>query len=137
MSKRTRGMQWKTEEDSDQPATHVRLRLVYIDWVSALKIGFLVGIVQGVVIIVATAVLQAVIVQTGIFSAANAIIGSVTGGNGFDVSTVLSFGQSIAFAAVIAVLNLVVITVMGAIVAMIYNVIARMTGGIKIGFSSK
>ncbi len=140
MSKESREKRrWLTEsaETNVEGATHVRLRLVYVDWTSAMKMGFLVGIVQAVVLVVATAILHVIFVQTGIFSAANAIIGSVVGGTGFDVNTVLSLGQSLAFAAVIAILNLVVLTVMGAIVAIIYNVIAKMTGGIRVGFSNK
>jgi hypothetical protein len=138
MSKKSK-LQWLTEdsETNVSGATHVRLRLVYIDWVSTMKISFLVGLAQAVVIIVATAILHVILVQTGLFSAANAIIGSVMGGSGFDVNTILSFGQTIAFAVVISILNLVFITVMGPIVAIIYNVIARMTGGIKVGFSDK
>jgi len=133
------GLQWKADSGSSyaEPTTNVRLRLVYIDWVSTLKISFLVGIVQAVVIIIATAILHVVIVQTGIFAAANAVLGSVIGGSGFDVNTVLSFGQSVGFAAVIGILNLLVLTILGALFAIIYNLIARMTGGIKIGFTNK
>jgi hypothetical protein len=140
MTKKTRKVrEWLTadSETNVAGATHVRLRLIYVDWVSTMKISFLVGIVQAVIIVVATAILHVILVQTGLFSAANAIIGSVVGGSGFDVNTVLSFGQTVAFAAVIGILNMVVITVLGGIGAIIYNVIAKMTGGIKVGFSDK
>ena len=46
-------------------------------------------------------------------------------------------GQALpVFAAVAAVLNMVVITIMGAVVAVIYNLIARIVGGVKVGFES-
>lgn len=140
MTKKSRKVrEWLTadSETNVTGATHVRLRLVYVDWVSTMKISFLVGIVQAVVIVVATAILHVILVQTGLFSAANAIIGSVVGGSGFDVNNVLSFGQTVAWAAVIGVLNMIVITVLGSIGAIIYNVIAKMTGGIKVGFTDK
>lgn len=139
MSKVKERLKWLTEaEDTNVTgATRVRLRLVYIDWVSTLKIAFLVGIVQAVVILVATAILNIVIVQTHLFDAANAVIGTVIGSNAFDVSTLLNFGQAMAFALVIGILNLIIITVMGALTAVIYNFIARITGGIKVGFSNK
>lgn len=140
MTKKSRKVrEWLTadSEINVTGATHVRLRLVYVDWVSTMKISFLVGIVQAVVIVVATAILHVILVQTGLFSAANAIIGSVVGGSGFDVNNVLSFGQTVAWAAVIGVLNMIVITVLGSIGAIIYNVIAKMTGGIKVGFTDK
>jgi hypothetical protein len=138
MSKKKR-VKWLTEseETNVDGATHVRLRLVYVDWVSTLKIAFLIGIVQAVIVIVAAAILNVVIVQTHMFDAANAVIGSVMGNNAIDVNSLMNFGQSVGFATAIGVLNLVVITVMGAIGAVLYNVIAKMTGGIKVGFSNK
>jgi hypothetical protein len=138
MSKKKRA-KWLTEseETNVDGATHVRLRLVYVDWVSTLKIAFLIGIVQAVIVIVAAAILNVVIVQTHMFDAANAVIGSVMGNNAIDVNSLMNFGQSVGFATAIGVLNLVVITVMGAIGAVLYNVIAKMTGGIKVGFSNK
>jgi hypothetical protein len=140
MSKKTAKVrEWLTadSETNVSGATHVRLRLVYVDWVSAMKMSFLVGMVQAVVIVVATAILHVILVQTGLFSAANAIIGSVIGGSGFDVNTVLSFGQTVVFAAVLGILNMIVITVLGGIGAIIYNVMAKMTGGIKVGYTDK
>jgi len=139
MSRVKEKLKWLTEaEDTNVTgATHVRLRLVYIDWVSALKVSFLIGVVQAVIIIVATAVLNVVIVQTHLFDAASAVIGTVIGNSAFDVSSLTNFGQAIAFAFAIGILNLVIITVMGALTAIIYNVIAKITGGIKIGFSNK
>lgn len=138
MSKKKRA-KWLTEAEATNVdgATHVRLRLVYVDWVSTLKIAFLIGIVQAVILVVAAAVLNVVIVQTHMFDAASAVIGSVMGNSAFDVNSLMNFGQSVGFAAVVGVLNLVVLTVMGAISAVLYNVIAKMTGGIKVGFTNK
>ena len=135
----TKRVKWLTEADETNVdgATHVRLRLVYVDWVSTLKIAFLIGIVQAVIIVVAAAVLNVVIVQTHVFDAANAVIGSVMGSSAFDVNSLLNFGQSVGFAIALGVLNLVVLTVMGAISAVLYNVIAKMTGGMKVGFTNR
>jgi len=115
----------------------VRLTLVFIDFWSALKIAFLIGLAQAIVIVIATFLLYLVFVQTGIFDRANSVVGQVVGGNGFDVRSVLSMGQSVAFAAVAGVLNMVVITILGAVVAVIYNTIARIVGGVKVGFESE
>jgi hypothetical protein len=114
----------------------VRLTLVFIDFWSALKISFLIGLAQAIVVVIATFLLYLVFVQTGIFDRANRVVGQVVGGNGFDVRSILSMGQSVAFAAVAGVLNMVVITIMGAVVAVIYNTIARIVGGVKVGFES-
>lgn len=115
----------------------VRLTLVYIDFWSALKMSFMVGLAQAIITIVATFLLYLVFVQTGIFDRANSVVGQVVGGNGFDVRSIVSMGQAIAFAAIVGILNMVVITVMGAVVAVIYNAIAKIVGGLRVGFISQ
>jgi hypothetical protein len=114
----------------------VRLTLVFIDFWTALKISFLIGLAQAIVVIIATFLLYLVFVQTGIFDRANSVVGQVVGGNGFDVRSILSMGQAVAFSAVAGVLNMVVITILGAVAAVIYNTIARIVGGVKVGFES-
>ena len=123
-------------DQSNPNVKQVRLTLVFIDFWSALKVSFLIGLAQAIVVIIATFLLYLVFVQTGIFDRANSVVGQVVGGNGFDVRSILSMGQSVAFAAVAGVLNMVVITIMGAVVAVIYNLIARIVGGINVGFQS-
>jgi hypothetical protein len=123
-------------DNSNPNVKQVRLTLVFIDFWSALKVSFLIGLAQAIVVIIATFLLYLVFVQTGIFDRANSVVGQVVGGNGFDVRSILSMGQAVAFAAVAAVLNMVVITIMGAVVAVIYNLIARIVGGVKVGFES-
>jgi hypothetical protein len=41
-----------------------------------------------------------------------------------------------AFAAVVAILNLIVVTVLGAVLAGIYNLMVKVTGGLLVGFTS-
>ena len=128
---------FKFGADNKNPnVKQVRLTLVFIDFWSALKISFLIGLAQAIVVIIATFLLYLVFVQTGIFDRANSVVGQVVGGTAFDVRSIVSMGQSVAFAAVAGVLNMVVITILGAVVAVIYNTIARIVGGVKVGFES-
>lgn len=99
--------------------------------------SFLVGVAQAIIVIVGTILLYLVFVQTGIFSRANSVVGQVLGGNSFDIQSIMSFGQTVAFAIIVAILNLIVITVLGAIFAAIYNAAAKIAGGLKIGFVSQ
>ena len=135
-SPRGKGLLKFGTDNSNPNVKQVRLTLVFIDFWSALKISFLIGLAQAIVVIIATFLLYLVFVQTGIFDRANSVVGQVVGGNGFDVRSILSMGQSVAFAAVAGVLNMVVITILGAVVAVIYNTIARIVGGVKVGFES-
>lgn len=120
------------------PPKQVRLRLVYIDFWSAVKISFLVGVAQFIIVVIATLLIYLVFVQTGIFDAANNVAGQVLGGaNAFDINSVVSIGKTIGFAAAVGAVNLVLITVLGGVCALIYNAAAKMMGGLSVGFTNQ
>ena len=99
-----------------------------------MKVSFLLGLAQAIVTVIATFLLYMVFVQTGVFQTANDVAGQVLGGNNFDVQSIASMAQVLSFAGVVGVLNLVVITVLGGVVAVIYNACAKIVGGITMGF---
>ena len=115
----------------------VRLKLVYIDFFSALKLSFLLGLAQAIVVIVASFLLYMVFVQTGIFDRANTVAGQVLGGNQFNIKDVVSVGSVLGFSALVAGINLVIITVLGAVCAVIYNAAAKIVGGLSVGFTNQ
>lgn len=118
-------------------AKQVRLKLVYIDFMSALKMSFLLGLAQFIVVVVGTLLLYLVFVQTGIFETANSVAGEVLGSNSFDINSIASIGKTVGAAAAVGVVNLIVITVMGAICAVLYNAAAKITGGLSVGFTNQ
>lgn len=114
----------------------VRLKLVHIDYVSAMKLAFLLGLAQLVIVTIATLLLYIVFVQTGLFATANNVAGDVLGNNVFDINSILSMGRAVGTGLAIGVVNMIVITVLGAVTAVIYNMAARMTGGLSVGFTN-
>ena len=116
-------------------AKQVRLRLVYIDFWSAVKLSFLAAVAVAIVTIVAFVMIYLVISTTGLIDQADEFFGSFTDGS-FLLSQFVSLPQVLAFAAVVAILNLIVITVLGAVVAGIYNLAVKVTGGLLVGFTS-
>ncbi|MBT2517134.1 DUF3566 domain-containing protein [Streptomyces sp. ISL-90] len=117
------------------PAKQVRLRLVYIDFWSAVKLSFLVAVCLAVVSIVATFLIHTVLSSTGIFEQVNSLVQDVAGSSG-DLTAVLSLGNVMGFSIVASLLNLVVITALGAILAVLYNLSVKITGGILVGFTN-
>lgn len=115
----------------------VRLKLVYIDFLSALKLSFLLGLAQAIVVIVASFLLYMVFVQTGIFDRANTVAGQVLGGQQFNIKDVISVGSVLGFSTLVAGINLVIITVLGAVCAIIYNMSAKIVGGLSVGFTNQ
>ena len=61
------------------PSKQVRLKLVYIDFWSAVKFSFLVSICLAIVGVVATILIYTVLMQTGVFSSVDAVFMDIVG----------------------------------------------------------
>ncbi|REJ06176.1 DUF3566 domain-containing protein [Microbacterium bovistercoris] len=113
----------------------VRLRLVYIDFWSAVKLSFLGAVALAVVTMVSFFLIFLVLQSTGVITQAGDFLAGFTDG-AVNLEQVLGLPQVMAFAAVVSILNLIVFTVLGAVVAGIYNVAVKVTGGLLVGFMS-
>ncbi len=113
----------------------VRLRLVYIDFWSAVKLSFLAGVAVAIVTVVTYFLIYTVIQTTGLIDKVDQFFKSFSDG-GTSITTIVGLPQVMAFAAIVAILNLIVITVLGAVVAGVYNLAVKVTGGLLVGFTS-
>ncbi|AOX65712.1 DUF3566 domain-containing protein [Curtobacterium sp. RRHDQ66] len=114
----------------------VRLRLVYVDFWSMVKLSFLIALAGSIVIVVATALVWVILNQTGVFTQIDALLKDVTGQNNYSIMDQFSLGQVLGFSIVVGILNVVVGTVLGAIVSVLYNLSVRITGGLLVGFTN-
>lgn len=115
----------------------VRLKLVYLDFWSALKLSALVGFVLGIVLLVVVFLLWVLLNQLDIFGRLDGVFRDILADDDFTVMDFMSLGQTMVFAGVVALLNFVVITVLGAIAAIIYNLSVRFTGGMLVGYTNQ
>ena len=123
------------KSSSKTSAKQVRLRLVYIDFWSAVKLSFLAAVALAVVTVVTFFLVFMVIKTTGLIDQLDGFFQSISDG-GISISAFVGLPQVMAFAAIIAILNLIVVTVLGAVVAGIYNLAVKITGGLLVGFTS-
>jgi hypothetical protein len=114
----------------------VRLKLVYIDFWSVVKLAFLVTVCLGIVMIVATFLVWMFLDSTSIFDKINSLLQSILDDPSFDVMSSFSLVKVMLFTSIVALLNVVVGTVLGALVAVLYNFTVRITGGILVGFTN-
>jgi hypothetical protein len=114
----------------------VRLKLVYIDFWSAVKLSFLIAITLGIVLVVANMLVWIVLDGTGIFGKLDVVLRDILNIPTFSVTTSFSLVQVGLFSVVVAVLNTIVGTALGAITAMLYNFSVRITGGLLVGFTN-
>ncbi|WP_309615010.1 DUF3566 domain-containing protein [Salinibacterium sp.] len=114
----------------------VRLKLVYIDFWSAVKFSFLIALSLGIILVIATILVWIVLNSTGIFGSLDKVLKDILGDPNFSVTANLSLAKVALFAVVIAILNVVVGTALGAIASMLYNFSVRITGGLLVGFTN-
>lgn len=119
---------------SKSSVKQVRLRLVYVDFWSAVKLSFLAAVALAIVTLVTFFLVYMVVQTTGIIADADELIVSFTDGQ--TISQFVGLPQVMAFAAIVSILNLIVVTVLGAVMAGIYNLAVKVTGGLLVGFTS-
>ena len=129
----------KLAKKSSRPAQtkQVRLRLVYVDFWSILKLSFLWSIILGIITVVAAFLIWSLLNQTGVFNSINSVLTEIAGQGNFDLNQFASLGQVMGFAVIVAILDVIVITALGAIAAVLYNLTVKITGGVMLGFTNK
>ena len=112
-----------------------RARLVVskVDTWSVLKLAFLLSVALGIITVVASLVLWLVLNLTGLFDGINEML-SMLGGNagGTDVKEFLSLGNVALFATIISVVNVILLTALSVLGALLYNIAAALIGGIGV-----
>lgn len=117
------------------PAKQVRLKLVYIDFWSAVKFSFLVAVCLAIVSIVSTILIYTVLSQTGVLGEIDSLFMDIVGEDN-SLMKIIGFPQVAGFAVVVGILNTIVGTAIGAIAALVYNLLVRVLGGFQLGFTS-
>ncbi|MGZ4661657.1 MULTISPECIES: DUF3566 domain-containing protein [unclassified Pseudarthrobacter] len=111
-----------------------RLLISKVDPWSVLKMAFLLSVALGIVTVVAAIVLWTVLDLTGIFDQVDSLLGTLAGAEsgGFELKKVASLGQVASFATIIAVVNVVLLTALSMLSAVLYNISATLVGGIGV-----
>lgn len=105
------------------------LRLRRIDPWSAMKTGFVFAIGLGIMYVIAWLLLYFFASAAGVFESFNSTFSELTGSEGPFVFTFLGV---LSISLVFAVVEVVVTTLMFAVIAMLYNAAALVTGGVSV-----
>ena len=118
-------------------AKQVRLKLVYVDFWSAVKLSFLIAVCladrhhrRDVPHLHGAEPAPASSTQI------DALLHAISPASSSELTTILSIGNVMGFAVVVAILNTVVVTALGAIFAVLYNLSVKVTGGLLVGFTN-
>ena len=128
----------KLQRKSQRPVAtkQVRLKLVYIDFWSTVKLSFLIAVSLGIVLVVATILVYLVLQSTNIFETLDKTLAEILGDESFSITDSFSLVQVSLFTVVVAILNIIVGTALGAITSVLYNFSVRITGGLLVGFTN-
>lgn len=113
-----------------------RLSLRRIDPWSVFVFSLVAAVFLGIALVVAVAVLYAVLGSLGVTGSLNQLVAEVTGGNA-TTEPLLTGGRIIGGAAVLAAVNIVLLTLLATLGALLYNVCASFTGGLELTFGER
>jgi hypothetical protein len=118
------------------PPRQVTLHLTHIDPWSAAKRAFVLGVLIAGVLIVATIVLWTVLSAAGVFEAVSSLWSDASGNTGTGVSF-LSLGRLLGLAMVISAIEIVLLSVLSTLFAVLYNLSVGFTGGVEYTFTDR
>lgn len=130
----------KPKPAAPRPSTRrtrkARLRLARIDPWSVMKTSFLFSIAFGIMFWVATYVVWSAIGASGLFDAMNEaiqnILSSPNDTNPWRIEDYVNTNKVLGIAALIAVVNVVLMTALGTLTAFLYNLSANILGGLEL-----
>ena len=108
---------------------------MYVDFWSAVKFSVLVSVCLAIVSIVATILIYTVLQTTGVLSQVDSLFMDIVGEEN-SLMNVIGFPTVLGFSVVVAILNTIVGTALGAVAALVYNLLVRVLGGFQLGFTS-
>jgi len=121
---------------ADQQSRRAQLVLSRIEPWSVMKFSFMVSLVGWVVLFVAVAALYYVLNKLGVFHSIQSTITSVTSGKdstGADTSGKwFSASRILGYTMLVGAINVVLITALATVGAVIYNLVTRLAGGIEV-----
>jgi hypothetical protein len=135
-AERPAGEQRAAARPASRPAGRRRARLVVqrVDAWSVFLFSLVASLCLGVVLLVAVAALFAALSSLGVLASLNGLLGEVAGsGNGDEVvEPFITSGRVIGATAVLAAVDVVLLTALATLGALLYNLCASLTGGIEV-----
>jgi hypothetical protein len=116
-----------------------RLQLRHIDTFSALKISLVLSIALFFVWMIAVGILYGVLNGLGVFTSINDLIGQVGSVSGTNTSggDVITVGVVMGSAAVIGLVNVVLLTALCTVATIVYNLCSDLVGGLEVTLAER
>ncbi len=119
------------------PRRQAQLTLARVEPWSVMKFSFVISVAAFIILFVAIAVLYWVLSSLGVFTSLQHTVNTLTsskGTAGTNISKYISASKVLGYTGMLGALNIVLITAMSTIGAVMYNLIARTIGGVEVTF---
>ena len=116
-------------------ARQAHLTVARVEPWSVMKFSFIVSLVAFVILFVAVSVLYGTLAGLGVFDSLQRVVSDVTssqGSPGVNAKTWFSASRVLGYTALLGSLNIVLITAMSTIGAVVYNLTSRLVGGVEV-----
>ena len=125
---------------SRAPAPGVRKARLFVTRVnpwSVLKVGFMLSVALAVVIVTATSAVWWALDYSGVFLTLARTVDEVIGGGTttFDLMALVAFPRVFGITVVIAAMEIVLVSILAGLFAVLYNLTVGITGGAEVTFS--
>ena len=115
-----------------QRVRRARLAVTMLDPWTVMRMSFLLSVAVAVITVVAVVLLWVVLAAAGVFSSVEGTIDDIVGEGGVAITQYFGLGRILAYALVVGVVDVVLITAMATVGAFLYNLAASLVGGIEL-----
>jgi hypothetical protein len=117
-----------------------RLARLYVSRInpwSVMKVGFMLSVALAVVIVTAVAIIWWALDYSGVFITLARTVDEILGAGTttFDLEALVAFERVLGASIVIAAMEIVLVSVLAGLFAILYNLTVGMTGGVEVTFS--
>lgn len=121
------------EDEEEFEARKIKLSIARIDTWSTLKLSFLLSVAIGIGIIVAAACVWLMLDSMAVFTKIDDLLQSVGGDEApIEILQYFEFNKVISLATIIAVADVIIITLIATLGSVIYNLVSSLIGGLNI-----
>lgn len=110
----------------------VRLSVARVDPWSVMKLSFLLSIAIGIGIVVAAAAMWFVLDSMHVFADVEELLVTLDSENFLQLMDYVQFDRVVSMAAIVAVVDIVLLTALSTLGAFLYNIVAALVGGIHL-----
>lgn len=115
----------------------IRMTISKVDIMSAVKLGFLLSVVFAFMVVIAMAIIWFVLDGIHVFSQLQGLLETLNSAALLEFMQYLEFGRWMSFAVIIAILDVVLLTALSAVGALVYNLISSLVGGLRISVTDE